>query len=406
MVVVVEPRLSSVVRQAQIVGGNSSDILHFIPGDEKVFPTVVIIIKEPGGKAGQRLGHAGMSSDVAELPLTGRVRAIVVKQLVGRSENREVQVWPAIVIVICTSDTFDEGFHIQTARGRALGEASVMVVVEQFARVGIIGIGRFVALEEVQPAIAVVNEPDASLGGMTPQKGRLFGHIGEGAIAVVAQQRAGNPSLFVEPSSALDPNVKEPVVIIVGLLDVQAAGQAQETSLGSTFGEVAIAIVMEVAKLALQVVGRNHHVDETVIIEIIQDAAPGQSIYVKTQGCGHIGEPWQVVLGLKSFGWDEPLGGYSLRVFAQGHGGDVKQPAGAKVTRVFSQLLFQHRNGSARAPRDFMESGRLERKEAVLGSVEEQTIFLLAQAQQGNSFGHAEGGSPPLLNRLVERAGQ
>src|SRR6266568_907730 len=335
MVVVVEPRLSSVVWQAQIVGGNSSDILHLVPGDEKIFPTVVIIIKEPGGKAGQRLSHAGMSSDVAELPLAGRLRAIVVKQHVGRPENREVKVWPAIVIVIRAGDSFDEGFHIQAAGCRALREGSVMVVVEQFAGVGIIGIGRFVALEEIQPAIAVVIEPDASLGGMTPQKPRLFGHIGEGAIAVVAQQRAGNPALFVEPSSALDPNVKEPVVIIVGLLDVQPAGQPQETSLGSTLGEVAIAIVMEVAELALQVVGRNHHVDESVIIEIIQDAAPGQSIYVKTQGSGHIGEPWQVVLGLKSFGWDEPLGGYFFRVFAQGHGGDVKQPAGAKVTWVF-----------------------------------------------------------------------
>src|SRR5207245_1558285 len=135
--------------------------------------------------------------------------------------------------------------------------------------------------------------------------------------------RTGNPSRFVEPRTAFDPNIKQAVVIIVGLLDVQTAGQTQKAGSGGVFGEMPITIVVEIVKLATQVPGRNHYINESVIIEIIEDAAAGKALQIQAQGSRDIRITRQVVSGIKNFRGNEPLRGHLLRIFTQSHIGNV-----------------------------------------------------------------------------------
>src|SRR5215471_6149674 len=146
----------------------------------------------------------------------------------------------------------------------------------------------FVAFKEIEPAIPIIVEPNASLRWMGRQEPCLFRHVSESAIAVIAQQGTGNPALFVEPRSALDPNIEPTIVIVVGLLDVQTAGHAQKSGFGGAFGEMTVAIVMEVTNLAVQVPGRHHYIDQSIIIEIIKNASTGQALQIQTQRTGHV----------------------------------------------------------------------------------------------------------------------
>src|SRR5438477_328168 len=48
---------------------------------------------------------------------------------------------------------------------------------------------------------------------------------------------------------------------------------------------MAITIVVEIVKVAAQIPGRNHYIDESIIIEIIEDAAARKTLQIQAQGC-------------------------------------------------------------------------------------------------------------------------
>src|SRR5205085_7988060 len=97
----------------------------------------------------------------------------------------------------------------------------------------------------------------------------------EGAVAIVAQKRIGMAPAFTAPGAAKNEHIRETVVVVIRLHDVQPANFANEAGLGGAISERAIAVVMEQAKLFLHVPTRDHEVEITVAIEIFQDHSAG-----------------------------------------------------------------------------------------------------------------------------------
>src|SRR5206468_2271382 len=59
MIVVVEFGLRASVRQTKIVRCDIAGILNIEPANKKIFPTVIVKVEEPGGKAELRFSNAG-----------------------------------------------------------------------------------------------------------------------------------------------------------------------------------------------------------------------------------------------------------------------------------------------------------------------------------------------------------
>ena len=116
------------------------------------------------------------------------MRTFIAKQHLGLAAARDIQVRPAVVVVVAARDRLDEGQRVQADLRRTLGERAVAVIAEQFAPVGVAG-RCFVADEQVQPAVIVVIKPGRRLCRMKAQQAGLLGHIVKRAVAVVAQQR-------------------------------------------------------------------------------------------------------------------------------------------------------------------------------------------------------------------------
>src|SRR6267142_5664435 len=110
---------------------------------------------------------------------------------------------------------------------------------------------------------------------------RLLGHVGESAITIVAQQRARNAPLFLKPAATLDPNIQETIIVVVGLLHVQTAWQSLQPSFSNAFDETTLAIVVKISNLAIQVHRGHDQINETVVVEIIQNATAGPPFNVE-----------------------------------------------------------------------------------------------------------------------------
>jgi len=59
---------------------------------------------------------------------------------------------------------------------------------------------------------------------------------------------------------------------------------------------MAIAIIVEIAKLGAQIPGRHNQVDESIVIEIIKNASAGQALEIQSQRLCDIREARQVVV--------------------------------------------------------------------------------------------------------------
>ena len=63
---------------------------------------------------------------------------------------------------------------------------------------------------------------------MKAEQACFFGHIIEGSVPVVANERIGNLSLSTEPGAPQNQKIKMPIVIIVCLDQIQSAQDACE----------------------------------------------------------------------------------------------------------------------------------------------------------------------------------
>ena len=83
-------------------------------------------------------------------------------------------------------------------------------------------------------------------------------------------------SLLLEPCAAQHEHVDMAVVVVIGLHHVQSAHFADQPRFRRPFGERAVAIVAEEAKLIAQAHGRDHQVKISIVIEVVHDDAARQ----------------------------------------------------------------------------------------------------------------------------------
>ena len=91
-----------------------------------------------------------------------------------------------------------------------------------------------------------------------------------------------------------------------------------------------------------------------------------------------------------------------MRVLAERHAGDVQQPTGFKVAGGFAQRFRKTADSGARAALIAMNSTGPDRKNARFGTVVEQAIGLLAQAQLAKSDVHQEIGAAAMVHRATQ----
>ena len=74
---------------------------------------------------------------------------------------------------------------------------------------------------------------------MKTEQAGCLGDILERAVAVVAQQRVGMQPRFAEPAAADHVDVRPAVVVVVGMVDVDAAELSEQARLARPVGETA-----------------------------------------------------------------------------------------------------------------------------------------------------------------------
>src|SRR5678815_240249 len=102
---------------------------------------------------------------------------------------------------------------------------------------------------------------------------------------------------------------------------------------------MAIASVAEITQLTLQTPGRRHHVNESVVVEIIQDATARKIIDIESQRTRDLWEAWQSILGFKRLERNQPLVRHLIRIFAECHVSQIHKPARREVLRVLLEMF-------------------------------------------------------------------
>ena len=174
------------------------------------------------------------------------------------------------------------------------------------------------------------------------------------------------------------------------MLDIQRSYLAHQAGFAGAFGKGAVPIVMEIAKLAVEVPGRNHDVIKSIVVEIIDDDAAGQIVCIKPEPVADIPKPGQLVFRGEHLRRDEKLRRDFVWIFTQGHGGEVEQPASSEVVWKFRQLLVKQRDGTARTAGQQVVSLGFQWKQARIGVMRRQAVFLLTQSHKGNSLIHPQ----------------
>src|ERR1051326_6835033 len=138
MVVMVKFGSRSLVGQAQVIGRHFADVLDVVAGNEQIFPTIVVKVEEPRRKAQFWFGHTRPRGNLAEFPMAGSLRAIVMKQLVGIAKNRQIEVRASVMIVVGAGNALNECLDVQAASGGAFGERPIMVVMKKLAGIRVV----------------------------------------------------------------------------------------------------------------------------------------------------------------------------------------------------------------------------------------------------------------------------
>ena len=372
--------------QPEVHRGEIAHVGDPVAGDVQILPPVVVVVPEPGREAVRRGHDTRLARHVGELPhLPARSRlrspSVVLEQEVVATQDGNVQVLPPVIVEVAPGDPLHVAEVGVPQLDRPVCERAVPIVVVQLARIRV-SLHRLVADEQVEPAVVVVVPPRAGLRRVEAQDSRLFGDVLECPIAVVAQERVRVPSPLLHPAAPQHEDVRITVIVVVGVDDVQAARLADQARRFGAVGERPIAVVAEVPHLVAHSHGREHDVEEAVAIEVIQDGPAGVSLDGQAQPGRDVVEPLDVVFGGEDLRRDAPLRRHLVRIFPQGHVGDVHEPAGAEVVRTGFENGGELSNRGARAARHGVQAGSLDRHQARVDAVVGDTVLLLAQTHE------------------------
>ena len=402
--VAIHARRAALAGPMQVVVRHVPHVVDPVAACEQVFPSVVVEVEEPRCEAEVGLGDACRNADVGEDPagsLGGRgwgwdgCGGVVAEEDVGSCPNGEVKVGVAVVVVVGAGHALDEELEGEADVRRALGEGAVAIVAKQLAGLGVVRVRGFVAHEKVQVAVEVEVQPTAGLGGPRAKDAGLLGHVREGAMALVAQQGARDATCLAQPCAARDPQVEPAIVVVVRRIHLQPAEQPDQARLRRTFHKRAVAVVVVEPKLPVQPPGRSHDVEQSVVVEVVACDPSGEVEEIQAGFGRHVGKAGHGVLGGERVRRDEPVLGDLVRVFAQGHVGDVEQPQGARVGGVFPEDLREDLDGAARSAANMVPRRLGKREQAGLGMRLADAILLLAESKERHRPRQAEVSQGP-----------
>jgi hypothetical protein len=241
-----------------------------------------------------------------------------------------------------------------------------------------------VADEQVEPAVVVEVRPRRRLGGVLVEEPRGLRDVLEAALSEVAQQRVGVASGLAEPPAAHDVQIQVAVVVVVGVVEVQAAGQSGQPRRVCAVGERPVALVAQEADRIVQPPRRRDEVDEAVAVEVVHRASAGEP------GDGHAGrggdvpEPGRGRLAGSRRG-DAPPFRDSLGGRSQRHDREVQQPSSLERIGLELQPASERLPRAPRSRGIAMHRGALDGIQAGLRRMMLETVGLLADAQGGDA---------------------
>ena len=214
------------------------------------------------------------------------------------------------------------------------------------------------------------------------------GDVREAALAVVAQQGVADAAVGSQPAAAQDEDVGIAVVVVVGVHHVEAAQLTVEAGFPGTVDEAALAVVVEEAQGRAGIDGGSDHVEVAVAIEVVHQGAAGGVKDLQAGMVGDVREGADVGLRAQALGRDAELGRYAVRVLAEGHGGDVEQPAGLRVVRCAGEHAEEGAHGLLGRSRVAVAAACGDGEDAHLRRVLADAVGHLADAQEGDAEVH------------------
>jgi hypothetical protein len=194
---------------------------------------------------------------------------------------------------------------------RDILERPITFVAEQLARC------QLVADEQIEPAVVVEIEPRHRMRRIDRAgEACLARHIGESAIAVVAQQRVAHRDL---PAAAMDEEIEMAVVVVVGLRGVEAAQLRQQPRRLGAILERPVAVVVIETRRRAEIDARHHHVEQPIAIEIIGDGAAGAVHPAEMRLVRHLDEARHLHVGSKHVRGEPQRVRHRIRITPQHH---------------------------------------------------------------------------------------
>src|SRR5439155_16836522 len=102
-------------------------------------------------------------------------------------------------------------------------------------------VARFVADIEIEKTIVIEVGPGSAVGIDGIHQAGFAGHVGEGAVAVVAEQ--SRPYGVLQPGAARNKQVQEAIVVVVGLDEIEPAVVVHESGRRATILKCTTALV-------------------------------------------------------------------------------------------------------------------------------------------------------------------
>ena len=107
--------------------------------------------------------------------------------------------------------------------------------------------------------------------------------VRKGSVAIVAKKRVGVSARAFQPRASQDKNVETAVIVIVCLLEVQAAVEAHQPCELGPVRERPVRVVPEKLQLSGRIPRGGHDVEVAVAIEVVDDHSARQAEGIDSQ---------------------------------------------------------------------------------------------------------------------------
>ena len=156
-----------------------------------------------------------------------------------------------------------------------------------------------------------------------------------------------------QPRSAQHQDVEVAVVVVVGVVQVERAGDALEARGRAVLDVRSAARAAEQDQVVVaQAPARGDDVEHAVAVEVVDQRAAGHVEGVETELAGDVGEARELALGVEEAARQALALGDAVRIGADRHVGDVQEPAGADVHRIALEQGLEQGDRAGASPPD------------------------------------------------------